>query len=271
MAENAFLLEDPPSAPESPPSDAPPPDTPPAPPDPPPPGDAPPKNPAQERIEELLAQQKAEREAMQQYADFWREQALKGGKTPGSAPAPQADLAPTLDQFDSTDKWAKAYAEWNGRELERRAEAVFEAKLAARQRADNESSAATQWQSRLAEYAKEHPDAIAVISNPALPITKDMRDVITASEHGIALAHHLGKNPLEAHRISRLSPTQAAAALGRLEAQIAAAKSTPPPVPSKKVVGAPPPPEPLGGGGSATTDDMKLPLHEFLAKITRRR
>lgn len=76
--------------------------------------------------------------------------------------------------------------------------------------------------------------------------TQAMLDVILESDRGPDLAYYLGANPEEAARISRLSPTQQAAALGRIEAT-RLPDTRPKPPPQTK---APPPISPLRTTGA---------------------
>src|SRR5690606_33830576 len=211
-------------------------------------------------------QNKADREAMQEYADYWRQQALKQAAPPAPQ-QPADDPAPTLDKFDSTEAWARAHAERTQREHERRASAAVERRLAEARQAETQEQVVTQWQSRLTEFAKAAPDAVAVIANPRLKISDAMREVITASELGPQLAYHLGKNPLEAARISRLPAVQAAAALGKLEAQLSKPAAPKPPPRTN----APPPPTPIDGAGVPSVDPSKMSMNEYLEHRAQRR
>lgn len=230
---------------------------------------------ASARIRELLAREKALRE----YSEYWRELAL--ARTTGAAepPAPTGtadDPAPKLADFDSTEKWAEAHAVWTDRQIEKRTAAAVQSTLQTRESAVREQEMREAYARRLDEYEKVMPDARLVIANPtmtrALQAQPAIAEVVMASERGPELAVHLAKNPAELVRISRMAPTQAAAAIGRIEAKLPprggapGPKPTPRPQPSR----APEPPLPIGGGGAPSIDDMNLPLEDFLAKLNRR-
>lgn len=77
-------------------------------------------------------------------------------------------------------------------------------------------------------FAKSKPDYRAVVSNPDLPITKEMAQVIEDSEIGPELAYYLGTNEDKAAAIAKLSPFHQARELGRIEAQLESQKAKPP-------------------------------------------
>ena len=86
-----------------------------------------------------------------------------------------------------------------------------------------------------------------VAYNNALPITTVMAQTIQASELGPDIAYHLGSNPREAERISRLSPYLQAKEIGKIEAKLADS-----PAPVKKTTSAPPPIKPVTAKGAGT-------------------
>jgi hypothetical protein len=219
------------------------------------------RNRSQERIRELIA----ERKALEEYATYWRNKALESiQQAQPKAAEPEETPAPKLEDFDTTEQWAAAFQKWTEERVERKAEAVAHRIARQRQEELQRASIQAEWQERLAKFSEQHPDAQAVIANPTLPITKTMSEVITASENGPALAYHLGKNPAEAARIARMSPTQQAAALGRLEAKLA---SAPAPQPRKpRVSRAPAPPAPIDGAGTPSVDLENCSLSEFLER-----
>jgi hypothetical protein len=221
------------------------------------------RKPAAQRIEEVVA----EREALRDAAEFWRSRALSGTQaspapTPQPAQAPKP--APKLADFEhDTDRWAQAYAEWQNEVIEQRVSQGIAKAVETREAAAAESQVKAQWETRAAEYSKAHPDFIAVVSNPRLPITDAMTKVIIASEKGPELVHHLGLNPDKAVRISRLPPEQQAAALGRLEAELSTAppRTTPPPKPTTR---APDPPTPVSAGTSPSKRYEDMSIDEYV-------
>jgi hypothetical protein len=84
-----------------------------------------------------------------------------------------------------------------------------------------------------------------------------MAQSIQASDNGPEVAYHLGANPREAERISRLSPIMQAKEIGKIEAQLAAN----PPI--KKTSNAPSPISPVtarttGSPSYDTTDPRSI-------------
>ena len=96
------------------------------------------------------------------------------------------------------------------------------------------------------EIRAKYDDFEQVAYNPNLPITTVMAQTIQASDIGPEVAYHLGANPKEAERISRLSPILQAKEIGKIEAQLAAN----PPV--KKTSNAPAPISPVSARSSGT-------------------
>lgn len=254
-----------------------------------PPANEPPGEPgrsrSQDRIEELIAQNKAEREAMAEFAEYWRQQALGRGAPPpnNEPPAEQPDPPPTLEQngYDAV-KWQAAHAEWTQREIARQVKTGVTTTLQTTRAAETEAQAAQRWNTGLADYEKANPGATATIYNPKLQISPAMRDVIATAEDGIAMAHYLGKNPLEALRISRLPATLAAMEMGSLRASMRAAATAgqpPPTPPAPKHSNAPAPPSAPGSTGGApgvdlTTcsldDYLRIRLEQRQARAARR-
>jgi hypothetical protein len=123
------------------------------------------------------------------------------------------------------------------------------------------------------ETAREkYTDFDQVAYNPALPITQAMATTIRESDLGPEVAYYLGSNPVEAKRISQLSPLSQAKELGKLEDKLA---SNPP---AKKTSSAPAPIAPVTGRVSSnatfdTTDPRSIAsmsTSEWIAKERER-
>ena len=214
---------------------------------------------AQKRIGKLTYEM---REA-QRERDYWREQALEKQKQ-ASAGNETAEseldlpLPPTQESVDFDDakyaqemaKWAIAYAD------ARDAQKAAEQQVA--QQAQSEQERIKSYSERADAFSETKDDYYDVAHDPDLQVSDAMRDVLLESDHGPQLLYHLGENPKEASRISRLSPVSAALELGKLEARLTAPSQSKPssaPAPVKPVVkGAPAP---------ASTDE-----HKFLGGAT---
>lgn len=206
----------------------------------PPETDEPKKSRASERIAELVA----ERTAAKEYGEYMRQEvvSLQSQLAGKQLPQETATPKPKLEDFEfDQDKWATAFSDWSVKEASKVAEAQVNKTLREQETANEQAVIQATWQQKSEEFAEENPDFTTVTSNPSLPITKDMAAVFMESEKGPEIAYHLGKNPTEAARISRMSPRKMAMAIGRLENEVS--KLAPKPQPTS----APEPPTPIGG------------------------
>lgn len=142
---------------------------------------------------------------------------------------------PPVDQFESPEAYAEALAEKRAQEL-----------IAQREAAKHQAAIMEAYQDREEEARGKYDDFEQVAYNPQLRVTDVMAETIRASEIGPELAYHLGLNPKEADRISRLSPFLQAKEIGKIEAKLADA----PPV--KKPSSAPEPIKPVSARVSNT-------------------
>jgi hypothetical protein len=95
------------------------------------------------------------------------------------------------------------------------------------------------------EFAEEHPDYEDVVLKNDLPINRTMAEFIMEDEVGHKVAYHLGKNPDEAAKISRLTPIKAIEALVELKRELTK-KQAP------SVSQAPAPISPVGSTGKSS-------------------
>lgn len=158
--------------------------------------------------------------------------------------APQAPVTP--EQFASNEDYVEALAEQRA-----------EQKLAEREQRKQQTEILDAYHDKEEEIRAKYDDFEQVAYNPNLPITTVMAQTIQASDIGPEVAYHLGANPKEAERISRLSPILQAKEIGRIEAQLAAN----PPV--KKMSNAPAPISPVSARSSGspaydTTDPRSI-------------
>ena len=106
-----------------------------------------------------------------------------------------------------------------------------------------------QWQEKVIEAKEEYPDFETVAYNPQITYTPAMTEAVIAAPNSTKVAYELGKNPVEANRISRLPPFQQAMEIGRISANLSVPvekKITQAPAPIKSVAGrsSPPPLDP---------------------------
>ena len=157
---------------------------------------------------------------------------------------PQAPVTP--EQFASNEDYVEALAEQRA-----------EQKLAEREQRKQQAEILNTYHDKEEEVRAKYEDFEQVAYNPNLPITTVMAQSIQASDNGPEVAYHLGANPKEAERISRLSPILQAKEIGKIEAQLAAN----PPV--KKTSNAPAPISPVsarttGSPAYDTTDPRSI-------------
>jgi hypothetical protein len=162
-----------------------------------------------------------------------------------SAPtAPAVPVAP--DQFASTEEYAEALAYQKAEQL-----------VAQREQQKQQSEVIEAYHDREEKAREKYDDFEQVAYNPKLPITSEMAQAIQYSDIGPDLAYHLGANPKEAERISRLPPLLQAKEIGRIEAKLAADP------PTKKTSSAPTPISPVtarstGSPAYDTTDPRSI-------------
>jgi hypothetical protein len=145
-------------------------------------------------------------------------------------PAAPAIPAAPLDaaDFDNAPAYAEALAERKAAALiaQREAEAAHTAMM-------------DTYRDREDEAKSKYVDFEQVAYNPTLSVTDVMAQTIKSSDIGPDLIYHLGSNPKEAERISRLSPLMQAREIGKIEASLAANP------PARKTTSAPAPIAPV--------------------------
>jgi hypothetical protein len=161
---------------------------------------------------------------------------------------PSAPLAAPVapEQFESTDAYVEALAAQKAEQL-----------LEQREQRRQQSELLESYHDKEEKAREKYDDFEQVAYNPKLPITDVMAQSIQASDIGPEVAYHLGANPKEAERISRLSPILQAKEIGKLEAKLA----SDPPV--KKTSNAPSPISPItarstGAPAYDTTDPRSI-------------
>jgi hypothetical protein len=161
--------------------------------------------------------------------------------------APAAPVAPVVpEQFATTEDYVEALALQKADQL-----------LSQREQQKHQKEVIEAYHDREEEARNKYDDFEQVAYNPNLPITSDMAQAIQYSDIGPDLAYHLGANPKEAERISRLPPILQAKEIGKLEAKL----TTNPPV--KKTTSAPTPISPItarstGSPAYDTTDPRSI-------------
>lgn len=208
---------------------------------------------------ERLADEKARE------ADYWRQQAEQNKAKPEQPPAQVAksDNRPKLEDFDfDADAHAEAVAEWKFKSLRERERA----EESQRQEQEKAQTRVREFQTKVAEFQQQNPDYNEVV-NANVPITKEMADLIMEADNAPDIAYYLGKNIEEAAQIASMSPTQAARAIGRLEAKLSAPASATPQSPPRSVTKAPDITPTVKGSAAVKKDTASMDFQDHLAAV----
>ncbi len=205
----------------------------------------------QKRLDELTRQARD----YQRLAEKAIEAISRGASPQEMTQAPSGP--PSRDQFASYEEYLEAKAEYQVRqEVSRHVKQLTQQQQQAQAQAEAQRAQA-EFEKRAAKAAEKYDDFQEVVSDPDLPITPVMADLIRDSELGPEVAYYLGKNPAEAERISRLSEAAQARAIGKLEATLEATKAKP--------SAAPKPIAPVGGSkSSAPNDPSRMNMEQYL-------
>jgi hypothetical protein len=209
---------------------------------------------AQKRIGELTHNwRSAERER-----DYWRDVATQSKQQPNNQPVeqPKESVPPTLEGVGYDEgRYQQAMAEWVQGNIDKQVDQRLSAREQEAEKSKTQEQLAHQraaFDAKSSDFAETKDDFYDVAYRNDLSVTDSMAEALMAVEKGPEVLYHLGQNPGEADRISRLPPQMQALEIGRLEAKVSLPKA-------KTVSQAPPPIEPINGGGeppAASPDKM---------------
>lgn len=231
-----------------------------------------------DRANEALAQREAELAAFARLA-----QNQDKGTKPDSRPAPNEPAPPKQEDFgdDFVGYLAAVAAHASRKEFNAAMKAEREAAVKAQEQARAQDSEAKKVEEAHAMFAKgrEAYDDYDEVAASNIPVTPAMADTISESENGYAVLYHLGNNPEEAERISRLSPLAQIREVAMIEARLTpetpeggnGAEPKPKPA-ARKTTSADPPLTPVKPGGSPNnfdpdTCDIKDYMEEYQRRI----
>lgn len=212
------------------------------------------------KIAETRAE-KAERELSQAKAE------LAEIKASSSKPKPE--------DFDDHDDYLKAHDKWkDGQKSDDKDE-----KDKPKSQAQIEfESALEDVTDSFAETQAKYKDFKDVVHNDELRITETMIIALADTEDAGEIAYYLGKHPDEAARIAEMNPVRQAAAIGKIEAKLAAddaedsdsdpekdKNKEPDKKPAKKVSKASDPVDPVKGNNSPEKKPEDMDFKEFEA------
>lgn len=226
----------------------------------------------QRRIDELVREREYERSEKQKLMDLLAKQT--GQQQPQQQPSQaQANTAPTLEQFDSYEKYLAAFAKWEARQVyeemtkaEREKAEKDAQEVRQRQGVEQQQRAIAEQQTTLnklsVEAEKKYPDFAERVFDTSgdLPISSVVAQAaLEAGASGMDVLYYLGTHHEEAQRIAKLSPTAQLREFGKLEVSLAKQQSA-----------APAPINPVGGkkvtsDNPSSNDDMKT----WIAKRNR--
>lgn len=221
----------------------------------------------QRRIDELVREREHERGEKQRLFDLLAKQSS------GQQPQPQStqtNAAPTLEQFDSYEKYLAAATKWEARNVyeemtkaDREKAQKTEAETRQRQAQETHYKAMVEQQKQLhtisTEAEKKYPD-FHDVAFADVPIAPVVGMAILESEVAADLMYHLGKNKAEAQRLSKLSPTSALRELGKIEASLQRQQQSSAPAPINPISG-----KQASNDAPSANDDMKT----WIAKRNR--
>lgn len=182
---------------------------------------------------------------------------LKAKATPAQA-ASDAPKAPKEEDFNGDYfAYTKAAAAF---EAAQAAEARLDARLKARDDADNAREATRVAQQRRLDHAERVEAAKEVIADfdaameemKGVNVRDDVIEEIMASPNSAVITYHLAKNPNELEALNRLPPRELARAMGRLEATLKL------PEPRTKTTAPPPLTQRKGGASPAKPQEAVL-------------
>lgn len=216
----------------------------------------------QKRIDELVQQRDGYKQQSEQLLKLLETQ--KETK-PVQEPEPvEIPPAPRELDFDNDADYQKAMQDW-GRSLVEMGQKTTQETMATQQAQAEHLSKLQSFHSKLDKLAETHPDAKALVNNPAFTQTDAMAEAILSSDKGAELAYELAINPTEALRISQLPERLQMLEMGKIEAKLGMPKI-------KTVSSAPPPVKPVSPnatGGHGEPETMEEYARQFIERVTR--
>ena len=204
--------------------------------------------------------------AQEKETEFWRAEALKAKQNSSQemeqekAP-PVAESKPDPDDFEEHSDYVEALTDWKlEQKLRDRDVRTKEERLR-----ENHQTKVSTFQEQVEGFKENHPDFDeAMESVNDIPMSSTVQEVVLESKVGPELMYGLAKNSEEYERICKLSPLEAAKALGRFEEKISKLNGGGEKAQTTK---APKPIEPVGskssGSGAKSLDDPDISQKEF--------
>lgn len=179
-----------------------------------------------EEVKKRLERAEEDKKKAEARAGYWQRQAEKAKEEPAkptAAPPPDVSdlVAPKEEDFDTERDFLIALADHRADVKIRE----WEAKSRQQTEITAEEKAHDAFKRKLvAEGPAMFDDFAEAISDPILPITDGILNILKETEVPVELTYYLAKNAKECAVISRMSPVAAARAIGKIEAQIVSDK-----------------------------------------------
>lgn len=244
-----------------------------------------PRNDPQARVEQATAKEAAAKrerdEAKAEAADLKARLAALEAKAPKAEPKPvvAADPEPTVDQFDSYEKFVKAQARWEARQEIVQQEAERQQHAARQQREYAIREVDRQFGERYGAILAKDPEFPSkvdarLLNTPRMGVLDDpskatfgnfLVEQVFQSEQPEALLLHLS-DPQVVQRLATLPPNQVIRELAKVELSVTAASPTGPAVKTPAISRAKPPIQPVGSSPLAAdaneiSDDLSVDEH----------
>ena len=175
--------------------------------------------------------------------------------------AAQGAAPPKQDDFETYEEFQAALSAHHAmRMMDDRQRKDVEREMEAQQREiervqrQQHEEIAQNWAAQAADAKTRYADFEQVAFSA--PISDQVAQMVASMDAGADVAYHLGLNPAEAARISRLPPVEAAMELGRIEARVNAPKP-------KTVTQAPDPVSTVRSNGAIDKDPDKMTPEEY--------
>jgi len=212
---------------------------------------------ARDRIQDLVAQNRAAIE----FADMQKARADDlETKLQKMTPAERAE-APKLADFETPEQWGEAFT---GHVERSSAETITKQVSTALEQHGIDASVAKRdqdFQKSLLTAADQHEDYWEVVADPTATfmngaLLATVKDLDNPGE----IIYYLNSHPTEARQIAALgTPAQIGVAIGRLN------MDTQPSPPKPNVTLAPDPPTPIGGGPAGGVDPTKMSTKDYIS------
>jgi hypothetical protein len=196
-------------------------------------------------------------------ADYFRDRRPQQPEPATATPVRSADPEPKVADFGDYDDYVRALTDHRVK----MAKAEWETEARQRETQAEQKQRMEALQTKMQEGFQRYADFEEITFDPtATHITPMVVDILADCDAPADVAYYLAKNRVEGVAISRMTPIQAARAIARIEAKIAAAPAPAPTNQPRRVSSAPAPIAPIGAGpAGGNKDPDKMTMKEYRA------